>query len=89
MPPGTVICQIGNENEQTPESQTKQPDPPKERIKISPAARKIAQSANLDIKTLKGTGPGGELRKRMCCRRFPTGRTSRRIRLKIVRRQAG
>ncbi|MDI5789521.1 hypothetical protein PO124_17000 [Bacillus licheniformis] len=40
VPPGTVICQIGNENEQTPESQTKQPDSPKERIKISPAARK-------------------------------------------------
>nr|WP_278192893.1 dihydrolipoamide acetyltransferase family protein [Bacillus haynesii] len=63
VPPGTVICQIGNENEQTPESQTKQPDPPKERIKISPAARKIAQSANLDIKTLKGTGPGGRITK--------------------------
>ena len=55
VPPGTVICRIGNENEQTQESQTKQPDPTKERIKISPAARKIAQSANIDIKTLKGT----------------------------------
>ncbi|MPQ26870.1 2-oxo acid dehydrogenase subunit E2 [Bacillus paralicheniformis] len=63
VPPGTVICQIGNENEQTPESQIKQPDPPKERIKISPAARKIAQSANIDIKTLKGTGPGGRITK--------------------------
>jgi len=63
VPPGTVICQIGNENEQTPESQTKQPDSPKERIKISPAARKIAQSANIDIKTLKGTGPGGRITK--------------------------
>lgn len=90
VPPGTVICRIGNENEQTQESQTKQPDPTKERIKISPAARKIAQSANIDIKTLKGTGPGGELRKRMCCRRFPAGRTSRRLRLKLKsgRRQA-
>ncbi|KMP36745.1 branched-chain alpha-keto acid dehydrogenase subunit E2 [Bacillus cereus] len=35
----------------------------KERIKISPVAKKIAKSENLDIKALVGTGPGGRITK--------------------------
>lgn len=33
----------------------------KERIKITPVARKIAEKAGLDLKQLKGTGPGGRI----------------------------
>ncbi|MGM2835940.1 E3 binding domain-containing protein, partial [Bacillus cereus group sp. Bce025] len=33
----------------------------KKRIKISPVAKKIAKSENLDIKALVGTGPGGRI----------------------------
>ncbi|GIX57960.1 dihydrolipoamide acetyltransferase component of pyruvate dehydrogenase complex [Bacillus paranthracis] len=33
----------------------------KQRIKISPVAKKIAKSENLDIKALVGTGPGGRI----------------------------
>ena len=33
------------------------------RIKISPVAKKIAKSENLDIKALVGTGPGGRITK--------------------------
>ena len=33
------------------------------RVKISPVARKIAEAANLDIETIKGTGPGGRITK--------------------------
>ena len=35
----------------------------KKRIKISPVAKKIAKSENLDIKALVGTGPGGRITK--------------------------
>ncbi|MHA4412216.1 dihydrolipoamide acetyltransferase family protein [Bacillus cereus] len=35
----------------------------KQRIKISPVAKKIAESENLDIKALVGTGPGGRIKK--------------------------
>ncbi|EOQ12809.1 MULTISPECIES: dihydrolipoamide acetyltransferase family protein [Bacillus cereus group] len=35
----------------------------KQRIKISPVAKKIAKSENLDIKVLVGTGPGGRITK--------------------------
>ncbi|WP_242297644.1 dihydrolipoamide acetyltransferase family protein [Bacillus cereus group sp. BfR-BA-01382] len=35
----------------------------KQRIKISPVAKKIAKSENLDIKELVGTGPGGRITK--------------------------
>ncbi|HFR4148597.1 TPA: dihydrolipoamide acetyltransferase family protein [Bacillus cereus] len=35
----------------------------KQRIKISPVAKKIAESENLDIKALVGTGPGGRITK--------------------------
>ncbi|CAI6239964.1 acetoin dehydrogenase complex dihydrolipoyllysine-residue acetyltransferase [Bacillus subtilis] len=33
----------------------------KDRMKISPVARKIAEKAGLDLKQLKGTGPGGRI----------------------------
>ena len=35
----------------------------KQRIKISPVAKKIAKTENLDIKALVGTGPGGRITK--------------------------
>ncbi|MDR2995755.1 MAG: 2-oxo acid dehydrogenase subunit E2 [Bacillus cereus] len=35
----------------------------KQRVKISPVAKKIATSENLDIKALVGTGPGGRITK--------------------------
>ncbi|WP_333982363.1 dihydrolipoamide acetyltransferase family protein [Bacillus pumilus] len=62
VPPGTVICYIGVGNEQV-EGKDLQPKPKKERKKISPVARKMAISANLDIDTLVGTGPGGRITK--------------------------
>ncbi|QGX67013.1 2-oxo acid dehydrogenase subunit E2 [Bacillus sp. ms-22] len=65
VPPGTVICYIGEGNEQAEEKTERdvQSKPKKERKKISPVARKIANSANLDIDTLVGTGPGGRITK--------------------------
>ncbi|MFO6498299.1 MULTISPECIES: dihydrolipoamide acetyltransferase family protein [Bacillus] len=65
VPPGTVICYIGEANEQAEKTDEKEARQKKtgERIKISPAARKIAEGAGLDIKTLKGTGPGGRITK--------------------------
>lgn len=65
VPPGTVICYIGEGNEQMEEKKERdvQSKPKKERKKISPVARKIANSANLDIDTLVGTGPGGRITK--------------------------
>ncbi|AVI39973.1 dihydrolipoamide acetyltransferase family protein [Bacillus pumilus] len=65
VPPGTVICYIGKGNEQVEEKKDRdiQSKPKKERKKISPVARKMANSANLDIDTLVGTGPGGRITK--------------------------
>ncbi|MCW4683102.1 2-oxo acid dehydrogenase subunit E2 [Bacillus pumilus] len=65
VPPGTVICYIGEGNEQVEEKKDRdiQSKPKKERKKISPVARKMANSANLDIDTLVGTGPGGRITK--------------------------
>lgn len=65
VPPGTVICYIGEGNEQVKEKKARdnQSKPKKERKKISPVARKMANSANLDIDTLVGTGPGGRITK--------------------------
>lgn len=65
VPPGTVICYIGEGNEQVKEKKERdiQPKPKKERKKISPVARKMANSANLNIDTLVGTGPGGRITK--------------------------
>ena len=84
VPPGAVICYIGDANEsiskieknietaQTEAASTatkaKEPQPSvqtaaKEKIKISPVARKMAEAANLDIRTIQGTGPGGRITK--------------------------
>ena len=49
------------ENIQHPEPYAK--EVAKQRIKISPVAKKIAKSENLDIKALVGTGPGGRITK--------------------------
>lgn len=61
VPPGTVICYIGDSSEQTPKEQ--KPKPAEERLKISPAARKIAEGANVDVHAIQGTGPGGRITK--------------------------
>ncbi|MED4592889.1 MULTISPECIES: dihydrolipoamide acetyltransferase family protein [Bacillus] len=73
VPPGTVICYIGEGNEQVEEKKEKDlpPKQRKERKKISPVARKIAQSANLDIHTLVGTGPDGRITKADVLRALP------------------
>lgn len=85
VPPGTVICYIGNPGEeiaaglameevQKPEvekealsNEKTEPISPankaRDRVKISPVARKMAEAANLDIEKLKGTGPGGRITK--------------------------
>lgn len=49
------------ENIQHPEPYAK--EVAKQRIKISPVAKKIVKSENLDIKALVGTGPGGRITK--------------------------
>ncbi|KEK23147.1 dihydrolipoamide acetyltransferase family protein [Bacillus gaemokensis] len=49
------------ENVQHPEPYAKEGT--KQRIKISPVARKIAKAENLDITKLVGTGPGGRITK--------------------------
>ncbi|MBL4987370.1 dihydrolipoamide acetyltransferase family protein [Bacillus safensis] len=73
VPPGTVICYIGEGNEQIEEKKEKDlpPKQKKERKKISPVARKIAQNANLDIHTLVGTGPDGRITKADVLRALP------------------
>ncbi|MCY7673425.1 dihydrolipoamide acetyltransferase family protein [Bacillus safensis] len=73
VPPGTVICYIGEGNEQVEEKKEKDlpPKQKKERKKISPVARKIAQSAHLDIQTLVGTGPDGRITKADVLRALP------------------
>ncbi|UYO36077.1 2-oxo acid dehydrogenase subunit E2 [Bacillus zhangzhouensis] len=65
VPPGTVICYIGEGNEQVEEKKERNVESKrkKERKNISPVARKIANNANLDINTLVGTGPGGRITK--------------------------
>lgn len=49
------------QNVQHPEPYAK--EVAKQRIKISPVAKKIARTENLDIKALVGTGPGGRITK--------------------------
>ena len=73
VPPGTVICYIGEGNEQVERKKEKEirSKPKKERKKISPVARKMANSANLDIDTLVGTGPGGRITKEDVLRALP------------------
>lgn len=85
VPPGTVICYIGNpgenigsvtkiletegENEASASVQLEQTEPKKlartarDRIKISPVARKMAEAGGLDIESIQGTGPGGRITK--------------------------
>ncbi|MEH7819240.1 dihydrolipoamide acetyltransferase family protein [Bacillus altitudinis] len=73
VPPGTVICYIDEGNDQVERKKEKeiQSKPKKERKKISPVARKMANSANLDIDTLVGTGPGGRITKEDVLRALP------------------
>ncbi|MEC1543897.1 dihydrolipoamide acetyltransferase family protein [Bacillus halotolerans] len=75
VPPGTAICYIGDANESVqeeakepaaeastpPKQENKPANTKKDRLKISPVARKIAEKAGLDLKNLKGTGPGGRI----------------------------
>ncbi|SHR24825.1 dihydrolipoamide acetyltransferase [Mycobacteroides abscessus subsp. abscessus] len=85
VPPGTVICYIGNpgeniasvtkvqetEGENVPSTsvQLEHTEPKKlertarDRIKISPVARKMADAGGLDIESIQGTGPGGRITK--------------------------
>jgi len=85
VPPGTVICYIGNPGEeitenlstaqvQKPEVEnvapvTSSPEPKlemtvaRDRVKISPVARKMAEAGGIDIATINGTGPGGRITK--------------------------
>ncbi|KYD00647.1 dihydrolipoamide acetyltransferase family protein [Bacillus atrophaeus] len=46
---------------QPPKHENKPLKTKKDRLKISPVARKIAEKAGLDVKNLKGTGPGGRI----------------------------
>ncbi|HDX9633984.1 dihydrolipoamide acetyltransferase family protein [Bacillus cereus group sp. MYBK108-2] len=55
------ISNIEVQNVQNQEANGKEVS--KQRIKISPVAKKIAKSENLDIKALVGTGPGGRITK--------------------------
>ncbi|WP_047152962.1 dihydrolipoamide acetyltransferase family protein [Aneurinibacillus tyrosinisolvens] len=88
VPPGTVICYIGNPSEEviTNEASVEENKPQIEmkeaqrtdelhesstlpisrddaRVKISPVARKMAQTANLELENIQGTGPGGRITK--------------------------
>lgn len=85
VPPGTVICYIGNpgeniasvtkvqetvgENVASASVQLEKTEPKKlartarDRIKISPVARKMAEAGGLDIESIQGTGPGGRITK--------------------------
>jgi pyruvate dehydrogenase E2 component (dihydrolipoamide acetyltransferase) len=84
VPPGTVICYIGEPNEQIAQKKEKETkrlslssskeevaatvaieERPikKNRLKISPVAKKIALASGLDIDTIQGSGPGGRITK--------------------------
>ncbi|RAS72681.1 dihydrolipoamide acetyltransferase family protein [Priestia endophytica] len=84
VPPGTVICYIGEPNEQIAQKKDKETkrlslssskeevaatvaveERPikKNRLKISPVAKKIALASGLDIDTIQGSGPGGRITK--------------------------
>ncbi|MBR0592506.1 dihydrolipoamide acetyltransferase family protein [Bacillus pumilus] len=78
VPPGTVICYIGEGNEQV-EGKDLQPKQKKERKKISPVARKMAISANLDIDTLVGTGPGGRITKEDVLHALPERKEKKQV----------
>jgi pyruvate dehydrogenase E2 component (dihydrolipoamide acetyltransferase) len=85
VPPGTVICYIGNPGEEigeslitekdrksdvetiAPATKNSEPKPQmrtaRDRVKISPVARKMAEAGGLDIEEINGTGPGGRITK--------------------------
>jgi pyruvate dehydrogenase E2 component (dihydrolipoamide acetyltransferase) len=84
VPPGTVICYIGEPNEQIAQKKEKETNRlslssskeevaatvaieerpiKKNRLKISPVAKKIALASGLDIDTIQGSGPGGRITK--------------------------
>ncbi|RAS79104.1 dihydrolipoamide acetyltransferase family protein [Priestia endophytica] len=84
VPPGTVICYIGEPNEQIVQKKEKETNRlslssskeevaatvaieerpiKKNRLKISPVAKKIALASGLDIDTIQGSGPGGRITK--------------------------
>lgn len=52
VPPGTVICYIGNSNDRKIRE-----------IKISPVAKKMVEAAGLNIEMIQGTGPQGRITK--------------------------
>jgi len=81
VPPGTVICYIGEGNEPVEEKKARdnQSKPKKERKKISPVARKMAISANLDIDTLVGTGPGGRITKEDVLHALPERKEKKQV----------
>ncbi|MGZ9870107.1 dihydrolipoamide acetyltransferase family protein [Priestia endophytica] len=84
VPPGTVICYIGEPNEQIVQKKEKETNRlslssskeevaatvaieerpiKKNRLKISPVAKKIALASGLDIDTIQGSAPGGRITK--------------------------
>jgi len=69
FPQGGTVAKDEVEKKFTGEAQVQQQqqqptaEEREERIKISPAARKLAEEYNIDITTIKGTGPGGRITK--------------------------
>lgn len=64
--PGTIICYIGRADERIQskvDGVVEKVKPLKDRVKISPVAKKMAEVANVDIHTIEGTGPGGRITK--------------------------
>jgi len=60
VPIGTVIALILLPGEEMPEEE-KPVKPKRERIRASPAARKLAAETGIDLGQVKGTGPGGRI----------------------------
>ncbi len=56
-----VVCYMEVEGEEEQSLPTPPSPPQTERIKISPLARRLAQENNIDITTIKGTGPEGRI----------------------------
>jgi len=49
------------EADETPEAATERPGSQMTKIKISPLAKRIAEEKGIDIRTVKGSGPGGRI----------------------------
>lgn len=62
MPIGTVLALIREES-LTAEglASSKPEEPPSERLKITPRARGLAEKLGVDVHTIKGSGPSGEI----------------------------